>query len=122
MSKAAAQRCPELVEDLQVGHRRRRRFGDGQHHRIVVAGHRVHDGAVHAGFFAGEVTLLPAARVTPGLAPKTISVRPTRIWSPRFSVLRVGDAGAVDIGAVGAAQIAAATHLPSSGAVRNAGG
>ena len=63
--------------------------------------------AVHARFFAGEadVSAAGAARRRAGRR-RPCSVRPTRIWSPSFSAYAVVDARAVDVGAVGAAQVA----------------
>ena len=48
------------------------------------------NGTAAISFDDPQIASMPGAqllvRITPGWAPKTISVRPTRIWSPSFSV------------------------------------
>ena len=71
--------APKLVEDFEIGHGRGGGLGDGQDHRIIGGGTVCMMELSMPASAPVRETFPPLAADTPGWAPKTISVRPTRI-------------------------------------------
>jgi hypothetical protein len=103
--EAAAQSRAELVEDLEVAHGGGGGLGDRQHHRVLVGRHGVHDGGVHARLFAGEVDVaaMPARHARLSAEDEQRSADANLV--AELERVGVEDALAVDVRAVGAAEV-----------------
>lgn len=104
-AEAAAEGGAELVEDFEVGHRDGSRFGNGEDHGIVGGGDGVHDGAVHAGFGAGEGDVTAAGAGDAGLGAEDHEGSADANLVSELQGIAVVDAGPVDVAAVGAAHV-----------------